>query len=47
MTARKPRLVYLPVAKKLTEFTLPRLLPARLVDRMSAKMLGIKQTSQQ
>ena len=40
LTAAKPKLTYWPVPKKLTEFTLPRLLPQRMVDKRVAKMLG-------
>ncbi|MEO0982719.1 MAG: SDR family NAD(P)-dependent oxidoreductase [Pseudomonadota bacterium] len=42
LTARKPKARYAPVPNKLTNFTLPRLLPKRTVDRFFWKRFGIE-----
>ncbi len=41
MTARKPKLRYEVIPNKLREYTLPRLLPKRMVDRFLGKMVGL------
>lgn len=41
LTAARPRLRYAPVPDKLRNWTLPRLLPRRLVDRYIARGLGL------
>ncbi len=40
LTAKKPRTRYAPVPRKFAKWTLPRLLPDRMVDRFIAKQLG-------
>ncbi|GAA3752538.1 SDR family oxidoreductase [Terriglobus aquaticus] len=40
MTASKPKLRYEVIPNKFREYTLPRLLPKRMVDRFFGKMLG-------
>ena len=41
-----PRPRYAPVAQKLTNWTLPRLLPERAPDRMMFKALGMKHVAE-
>ena len=41
MTARKPKLRYEVIPKRFREWTLPKFLPKRVVDRFVGKMLGI------
>ncbi len=41
MTARKPKLRYEVIPNKLREYTLPRLMPKRMVDRFLGKMIGL------
>ena len=40
MTAKKPKLRYEVIPNKFREYTLPRLLPKRMVDRFFGKMIG-------
>ncbi len=40
MTARKPKLRYQVIPRKFREWTLPNLMPKRMVDRYLAKMFG-------
>ncbi len=42
ITATKPKLKYFVIPRKFREWTLPRLLPMRTVDKFIAKMLGMK-----
>lgn len=42
LTASKPKARYAPVPNKLTNFTLPMLLPKRVVDRFFWKRFGLK-----
>jgi NAD(P)-dependent dehydrogenase (short-subunit alcohol dehydrogenase family) len=42
LSARRPRLRYAVVPQRLVNWTLPRLLPARLVDRLIASALGMR-----
>ncbi|MEL6858634.1 MAG: SDR family oxidoreductase [Pseudomonadota bacterium] len=44
LTARKPKARYAPVPNKLTNFTLPMLLPKRTVDGFFWKRFGLKQS---
>jgi NAD(P)-dependent dehydrogenase (short-subunit alcohol dehydrogenase family) len=41
LTAAKPKVRYAVVGKKLQDWTLPRLLPKRMVDRLIARQTGI------
>ncbi len=41
MTARRPKLRYLVIPRKFAEWTLPRLLPERMVDAFMGKMFGL------
>ena len=41
MTARKPKLRYEVIPNKWREYTLPRLLPKRMVDRFLGRMIGL------
>ena len=41
LTADKPKTRYAPVPNKLTNWTLPRLLPARMVDKIMGKKYGL------
>jgi hypothetical protein len=41
LTAPKPRARYAVVPNRLVNWTIPRLLPKRLVDRLIAKQLGL------
>ena len=43
ITARRPKLRYYVIPRKFREWTLPRLLPARMVDGIFIKMLGLGQ----
>lgn len=43
LTARKPKARYAPVPDKLTNFTIPMLLPKRMVDGVFWKRFGLKQ----
>jgi len=42
LTARKPKVRYAVVPKKLVNWTIPNLLPKRVIDRIIAKQLGLK-----
>jgi hypothetical protein len=42
LTAARPKARYSPVAGRLQNWTLPRLLPVRVVDRILAKTFGIR-----
>ncbi|MAP93886.1 MAG: short-chain dehydrogenase [Ponticaulis sp.] len=41
LTAREPKARYAPVPNKLTSWTLPRLLPRRMLDKIMAKRYGL------
>ena len=41
ITARRPKLRYFVIPRKFREWTIPRLLPERIVDGFFAKMLGL------
>lgn len=41
VTSARPKLRYEPIPRKFQEWTLPRLLPRRMVDRAIAKMIGL------
>jgi NAD(P)-dependent dehydrogenase (short-subunit alcohol dehydrogenase family) len=41
LTARRPKVRYAVVPQKLKNWTLPRLLPKRLIDRLIAKQVGL------
>jgi len=43
MTSEKPKARYAPVPNKLLNYTLPTMLPERLVDKIFAKKFGIKE----
>ncbi len=42
ITAKKPKLRYAPVPNKFREWTLPKFIPTRLVDRLLAKMFKLQ-----
>jgi short-subunit dehydrogenase len=42
MTAKKPKLRYAPVPNKFREWTLPKFIPTRLLDRLLARMFKLQ-----
>jgi hypothetical protein len=42
LTARRPATRYVVIRDRLTSWTIPRLLPPRLLDRIAARMLGLR-----
>jgi len=42
LTAARPKARYSPVAGRFQNWTLPRMLPARVVDRIIARTFGIR-----
>ncbi len=47
LTARHPKTSYIVIPKRLKNWSLPRFLPKRLVDKMIAKQLGLTRARQQ
>ena len=44
LTVRRPKVRYAVVPQKLKNWTLPRLLPKRLIDRLIGRQLGLNPT---
>lgn len=42
LTARKPKLRYTPIPNKFRDWTVPKLIPNRLLDRVMAKFFGLQ-----
>ncbi len=42
LTARKPRLRYTPIPNKFRDWTVPKLIPNRLLDKVMAKFFGLQ-----